>query len=86
MIAISPPICDVFCCFTIVILRWKFDETWGYTHGRVIGETGVVCDWSAVRDGTLDMPNCNKGICGGHYEHDMLPFEIKVLASESLVG
>lgn len=38
----------------------------------------MVCDWSAVRDGTLDMPTCTKGICGGHNEDDILPFAVKV--------
>lgn len=59
--------------------RWDFDETWGYTHGEVVGETGVSCDWSKVRAGTLDMPTCTKSICGGHNENDLLPFEVKVI-------
>ncbi|CAM9789639.1 unnamed protein product, partial [Hapterophycus canaliculatus] len=53
-----------------------FDESWGYTHGDVIGETGVVCDWSSVREDSLDMPTCIAGICGGHNADDILPFEI----------
>lgn len=61
---------------------WDFDETWGYTHGNVVGESGTVCDWSDVRRGTLDMPTCIKGICGGHNEHDTLPFEIKLKGSK----
>ncbi|CAN0087203.1 unnamed protein product, partial [Scytosiphon promiscuus] len=55
-----------------------FDESWGYTHGSVVGETGVVCDWSDVREGSLDMPKCVAGICGGHNADDILPFEVKV--------
>ena len=58
--------------------RHAFDETWGYTHGNVVGETGVVCDWSGVRDGSLDMPTCIEGICGGHNADDVLPFQVKV--------
>lgn len=58
--------------------RHAFDETWGYSRGWVIGETGVVCDWSGVRDGSLDMPTCVTGICGGHNADDVLPFEVKV--------
>ncbi|CAB1119543.1 unnamed protein product [Ectocarpus sp. CCAP 1310/34] len=57
---------------------WALDETWGYSHGHVVGETGVVCDWSGVGDDFLDMPSCVRGICGGHGVDDMLPFEIKV--------
>ncbi|CAM9678592.1 unnamed protein product [Ectocarpus sp. 12 AP-2014] len=57
---------------------WALDETWGYFHGHVVGETGVVCDWSGVGDDFLDMPSCARGICGGHGVHDTLPFDIKV--------
>ncbi|CAM9513044.1 unnamed protein product [Ectocarpus sp. 12 AP-2014] len=57
---------------------WALDETWGYSHGHVVGETGVVCDWSGVGDDFLDMPSCARGICGGHGVHDTLPFDIKV--------
>eukprot|EP00752_Nemacystus_decipiens_P017229 g15434.t1 len=57
---------------------WSFDETWGYSHAHHNGEAGVVCDWSGVRDGTLDMPTCAKRICGGHKGGDTLPFEVKV--------
>lgn len=59
--------------------RWPLDETWGYKHGRVVGETGLVCDWTGVREGSLDMPTCVKGTCGGHKGNDTLPFEIKVM-------
>ena len=38
----------------------------------------MICDWSDVREGTLDMPTCIKGICGGHNAKDLLPFQIKV--------
>eukprot|EP00904_Undaria_pinnatifida_P008379 jgi/Undpi1/4671/HiC_scaffold_18.g08025.m1 len=58
--------------------EYAFDETWGYDHGNVIGETGSVCDWSAVKDNSLDMPTCVTGVCGGHGADDMLPFGIKV--------
>lgn len=44
----------------------------------VIGETGVVCNWDGVEDGSNDMPTCVKGICGGHKEKDVLPFAIRV--------
>lgn len=54
------------------------DETWNYSHGWVVGETGVTCDWDNVRPGTLDMPVCSKGICGGHKPDDVLPFQVKV--------
>lgn len=62
--------------------RHTFDESWGYTHGNVVGETGVVCDWSAVREGSLDMPTCITGICGGHHADDILPFEVEVQISQ----
>ena len=62
-------------CF---VFRWPFDEAWGYDRGETVGETGTVCDWSGVRDGTLDMPTCIKDICGGHNPEDVLPFKIKV--------
>lgn len=58
--------------------RWAFDEQFGYNHTDfVIGETGYICDWSDVK-GFLDLPKCVKGICGGHKEHDVLPFRVKV--------
>lgn len=57
---------------------YQFDEKWGYSHGHVIGETGMVCNWSDVRADSLDMPTCEKGICGGHTPTDVLPFRIKV--------
>lgn len=59
------------------VFRYAFDEAWGYNHGFVVGETGVTCDWSAVEKDD-DMPNCIKGICGGHKALDILPFDIKV--------
>ncbi len=59
-------------------IRWSLDETWGYSHGHVIGETGMVCDWSGVREGSMDLPTCVSGVCGGHNAEDTLPFEIKV--------
>ena len=59
--------------------RYDFDETWGYWHHPgVAGDTGTVCDWSAVRPGTLDMPSCFKKTCGGHNADDVLPFEVRV--------
>lgn len=54
------------------------DETWDYSHGWVVGETGVTCDWDDVREGSLDMPTCTTGICGGHKAKDLLPFVVKV--------
>lgn len=57
---------------------YSLDETWGYKHQDVIGETGTVCDWSEVRPATLDLPTCIKQICGGHREGDLLPFQIKL--------
>lgn len=59
--------------------RWPFDETFGYDHSWVVGETGFVCNWAGVEAGSNDMPECVKGTCGGHEEHDMLPFMVKVL-------
>lgn len=58
--------------------EYPFDETWGYDHGNVIGETGTVCDWTDVKPDSLDMPTCVLGICGGHAADDLLPFKIKV--------
>ncbi|CAN0509830.1 unnamed protein product [Ectocarpus sp. 12 AP-2014] len=58
--------------------RWDFDETWGYTHTSVVGETGTVCNWDDVVPGSGDMPTCITGICGGHNEDDLLPFTVKV--------
>lgn len=58
--------------------RWEFDETWGYMHGEVVGETGYVCNWHDVEPGTFDMPTCVKGVCGGHNEYDVLPFKVQV--------
>ncbi|CAB1119544.1 TYR [Ectocarpus sp. CCAP 1310/34] len=57
---------------------WDFDETWGYTHTSVVGETGTVCNWDDVVPGSGDMPTCITGICGGHNEDDLLPFTVKV--------
>ena len=54
------------------------DETWGYEKDWVIGETGMVCDWTGVDENGLDMPNCVKGTCGGHKEFDVLPFTVEV--------
>lgn len=58
--------------------RWEFDETWGYRHTMVVGDTGTVCNWDGVRADTNDLPTCIKETCGGHNEDDMLPFKIKV--------
>eukprot|EP00903_Cladosiphon_okamuranus_P019382 g17822.t1 len=57
---------------------WPLDEAWGYKSGLYVGETGVVCDWTGVREDSLDMPTCIKSICGGHRGGDTLPFEVKV--------
>lgn len=67
----------------LVCIRWPLDETWDYSHGWVVGETGVVCSWDDVREGSLDMPTCAKGICGGHRATDVLPFEVKVCVYRS---
>ncbi|CAN0120597.1 unnamed protein product [Pylaiella littoralis] len=58
--------------------EWPLDETWDYSHGWVVGETGVTCDWDDVREGSLDMPTCTTGICGGHKAKDLLPFVVKL--------
>jgi len=53
-----------------------FDESWGYMHGPELpSDTGVVCDWSAVTPGSMEMPDCAKETCAGHKEDDTLPFE-----------
>ncbi|CAM9231029.1 unnamed protein product [Ascophyllum nodosum] len=57
---------------------WALDETWGYEKDWVIGETGMVCDWTGVDENGLDMPNCVKGTCGGHNEFDVLPFTVEI--------
>lgn len=59
--------------------RWPLDETWDYSRGWVVGEAGLTCDWDGVREGSLDMPTCATGICGGHKADDLLPFRVKVL-------
>lgn len=53
-----------------------FDETWGYDHVTdVYSDTHLVCDWSDVREGSFDMPNCVRGqACPGHRADDILPF------------
>lgn len=58
--------------------RYDFDETWGYRHATVVGETGTVCSWEHVVAGTNDMPTCILETCGGHNEDDLLPFKVKV--------
>jgi hypothetical protein len=51
-----------------------FDETWAYAHqSDVPSDTGMVCDWSTVKD-DLDMPKCVHDTCPGHRENDLLPF------------
>ena len=46
-----------------------FDESWGYMHGPELpSDTGVVCDWSAVTPGSMEMPDCAKETCAGHKE------------------
>jgi len=52
----------------------SFDETWSYTHTDIASNTAMICDWSEAT-GTLDMPTCTKGVCSGHKEDDLLPFE-----------
>jgi len=53
---------------------FDFDETWKYAHETQLpSDTGMVCDWSTVKDVT-DMPTCTKDICPGHKEDDLLPF------------
>jgi len=60
-----------------VLKKWDvvgFDETWGYHHTTgVPSDTGMVCDWSEVKD-VSDMPTCVKDTCPGHKEDDLLPF------------
>jgi len=58
--------------------RYDFDETWGYRHASVVGETGSVCSWEKVMAGTNDMPTCRIETCGGHNEDDLLPFTVEV--------
>lgn len=65
-------------CFHQIYARWALDETWGYEKGITTGDSGVVCDWTGVKQDSLDMPSCVKGVCGGHNAEDTLPFEIKV--------
>mmetsp|Transcript_24930 Transcript_24930/g.29454 ORF Transcript_24930/g.29454 Transcript_24930/m.29454 type:complete len:652 (+) Transcript_24930:87-2042(+) len=53
----------------------EFDETWGYEHiSELASDNGIVCDWSEVEAGSLEMPTCSKGTCSGHKEDDLLPF------------
>lgn len=63
--------------------RWNIDETWGYKHAEVVGETGYVCNWDGVDPHSNDMPTCVKGVCGGHNAHDMLPFKVQVYTAEN---
>lgn len=74
----TTPLGSVLALFFVFLFRWALDETWDYDHGWVVGETGITCDWDNVREGSLDMPTCSKGICGGHKANDVLPFKVKV--------
>jgi len=50
------------------------NETWGYRHGTTMSDTHVVCDWSSVTPGSMEMPTCTKGAsCSGHAKDDLLP-------------
>lgn len=69
---------DIFALLYMHKSRYDFDETWGYRHASVVGETGTVCSWEHVMAGSNDMPTCITGTCGGHNEDDMLPFTVKV--------
>lgn len=73
----------LFSCLSVSFfcLSWAFDETFGYDHDWVVGETGYVCDWTGVEEYSNDMPHCVMGICGGHKEYDLLPFSVKVKTS-----
>lgn len=60
------------------LIDW--DESWAYVHDMAPGMTpasdaGQVCDWTAVRDGLFDLPNCSKQICPGHLPFEEIPWE-----------
>ena len=49
-------------------------ESWGYHHeGFLISDTHRVCDWTNATG--LELPTCAPGVCPGHREDDVLPFE-----------
>ena len=50
-----------------------YDETWGYDHVNVMSDTHRVCDWTNATG--LELPTCAPGVCPGHREDDVLPFE-----------
>ena len=53
----------------------SFSEAWGYAHAKELpSDTGIVCDWSDVADGSMDMPKCAQETCPGHKADDILPF------------
>lgn len=63
----------------------SMDETWDYEHGKDMGsDTGVVCEWSHVKSGSMEMPKCKKETCPGHKADDLLPFEGLMSHQESL--
>lgn len=56
--------------------KMPLDETWGYEHpSGVPSDTGTVCDWSKVTKDD-EMPECDKGLCTGHAEDDILPTDV----------
>ena len=59
----------------------SFDETFGYTHVDADSDLGVVCDWSGVKEGSLDLPSCVKGTCEGHNSDDVIPFDLHEISS-----
>merc|ERR1719326_677427 len=61
-----------------------FSEAWGYFHAPSLrSDTGVVCDWSGVRPGSMERPACARATCPGHRLHDVLPFDDLVLGDAS---
>lgn len=50
------------------------DMTWDYAHdGMSPSDTHHVCDWSNVKEGSMEMPSCSPGDCAGHRKDDLLP-------------
>ena len=62
-----------------------FDESWGYAHSTQLpSDTGVVCDWSDVTPGSLELPDCAKATCSGHKYEDELPFKDLITDQDGL--
>ena len=53
----------------------SFSEDWGYEHKVIASDTAIVCDWSQVEPGSMQLPSCSKETCPGHREYDVLPFK-----------